>query len=154
MFASKRLQTFPSPTHCPKYQTWAEEGFVFRDPQQDVMCVFCGTVLVLNGHQPAVVHEKACAACPLVMGFDAGNISQQQERDIRLRYFTQQAAKSKRQVGLDLAVKYPHYDSEDVRQRSFQGWPKMCARQFPPDVMASAGFFYSGKLQPMMSLCV
>ena len=149
LFASRRLQTFPPPTNSPRFQTWAEEGFVFRERQQDVMCVFCGTVLVLNGHQPADVHGKACAACPLVMGFDAGNISQQQEMDIRLRYFTQQAAK--RQVGVDLAVKYPHYDSGDVRRGSFAGWPKMCARLFPPDLMASAGFFYSGKSQLILS---
>lgn len=145
LFASKRLQTFPAPVSCAKYQAWAEEGFAFRVRQQDVMCVFCGTVLVLNGHQPKMVHEKTCPSCPFIMGFDVGNISQRQEKDIRLKYFTQQAAKKQCEFDHIRINKYPHYEKEKDRQGSFQNWPKMCARMLPSADMAMAGFFYSGK---------
>lgn len=150
LFASKRLQTFPTPVN-KKYEMWAEEGFVFRERQQDVGCVFCGTVLVLNGHQPNVIHKKACPSCPYVMGFDVGNISQQQEKDIRLKYFTQTAAKKQQ---FDLAIKYPEHEKEEDRQGTFQGWPKMQTRMFPPAVMAYAGFYYTGKKELSSQLCV
>ena len=79
------------------------------------------------------------------MGFDVGNISQQQEKDIRLKYFTQQAAKKQCELDHIRLDKYPHYEKEEDRQGSFQNWPKMCARMFPSADMAVAGFFYSGK---------
>ncbi|XP_076460125.1 uncharacterized protein LOC143293102 [Babylonia areolata] len=142
LFASHRLHTFPQPIVNTKYQTWAEEGFIFRREQQDVMCVYCGTVLVLNGHQPSAVHRKVCPSCPFVMGFDVGNISQKQEQCIRLVYFKQQAAR--KQKNSEMKIKYVQYQKEEERLGSFQGWPKMCVKIFPSHIMVSAGFFYSG----------
>ncbi|XP_076459599.1 baculoviral IAP repeat-containing protein 3-like isoform X2 [Babylonia areolata] len=142
LFASHRLNTFPQPIINTKYQTWAEEGFIFRREQQDVMCVYCGTVVVLNGHQPGVVHRKVCPSCPFVMGFDVGNISQQQEQCIRLVYFKQKAAKKHNNI--EMKIRYVQYQNEEDRLGSFQGWPKMCDKIFPAHAMASAGLYYSG----------
>ncbi|XP_070182737.1 baculoviral IAP repeat-containing protein 3-like [Littorina saxatilis] len=142
LFASNRQKTFPGPTTSLKHQAWAEEGFIYREMEEDLLCVFCGTVMVVNGHRPKVAHAKACPSCPFVMGFDVGNILLQQEKEIRLKFFEQQAAK--KQSVFDLCVKYPHYEQEEERKGSFENWPKVFQTLFPSSVMVSAGFYYSG----------
>ena len=146
LFSSQRLKTFPQ-SSSPKYQAWAEEGFVFRERQQDLKCVFCRTEVALNGHQPRVAHEKACPACPFVMGFDVGNISLQQEKDILRKYSSisskRWAAHHHMNLGRTMNMSYPHFQKYEERVASFHTWPK--SKEFQPYLMAESGFFYRGK---------
>jgi hypothetical protein len=148
LFASVRVKTFPGSPTAAKNQAWAEEGFVFREIEGDVMCVYCGTCIVLNGHQPKVAHQNTSPSCPFVMGFDVGNISQQDEKDILCKYFEQKAAEEKT---IDLiTIQHPKFAEEDSRLGSFETWPKMYKKVFPADLMASAGFFFTGKLSTFL----
>ena len=146
LFSSQRLKTFPQ-SSSPKYQAWAEEGFVFRERQQDLKCVFCRTEVALNGHQPRVAHEKMCPACPFVMGFDVGNISLQQEKDILRKYSCisskRRAAHLHINLGHTMSLRHPYFQKYEERVASFQTWPK--SKDFLPSLMAESGFFYRGK---------
>ena len=144
LFAGHRLSTFPQPSSS-EHQAWAGGGFVFREKQQDMKCVFCWAEVAQNGHLPRVTHASACPTCPFVMGFDVGNISLQQEKDILRKY---SFINSKRQAALNghnlvHSMKYPHFGKEEEREASFQSWPR--SREIPPSMMAEAGLFYTGE---------
>jgi hypothetical protein len=154
LFESHRAGSF---SHCAQafpgitpeeIQELSEKGFVYRKEHGDVMCVYCG--LCNETKVSSSVAHAATSSCRFHMGFTMENVTEQQEKDIMDIYSEhQKAAKQK----LNLIVKHPEYISEEARRGSFASWPELCATFFPPELMASAGFYFTGKRKTLERFC-
>ncbi|NXN46196.1 BIRC1 protein, partial [Rhinoptilus africanus] len=129
-----RLKSFLSykPRSSWSWTEMAAAGFYHTLVKSSVQCFCCGLVLFTTKVRctPYEQHKKFCPTCEFVLGKEVGNIS---KYDIRVQ-------KSEKNPAEDAH----RYSTEDARLQSFDGWP-FYARETKPDVLARAGFFFTGK---------
>ncbi|KAL4655338.1 baculoviral IAP repeat-containing protein 7-B-like [Arapaima gigas] len=146
----ERMKTFQNwPSDAPVTPAdLAKAGFFFLGPGDKVQCFCCGGVLRywVRGDSPLGEHRRHFPTCSFVLGRDVGNIqrvatlgssdsvdgqllSQIQRMTVDDQVLTGQAA-------------YPEMGAEEARITTFHNWPTGSSVQ--PDVLARAGFFYSG----------
>nr|XP_009942231.1 PREDICTED: baculoviral IAP repeat-containing protein 1 [Opisthocomus hoazin] len=130
----KRLKSFLSYT---SYSSWsltemAAAGFYHTLVKSSVQCFCCGLVLFATKVRctPYEQHKKFCPTCEFILGKEVGNIS---KYDIRVQKLEK------------IPAEYTYkYSTEDKRLQSFDGWP-FYASGTKPDLLARAGFFFTGK---------
>ncbi|XP_063175380.1 baculoviral IAP repeat-containing protein 1 [Chroicocephalus ridibundus] len=129
-----RLKSFLS---YKSYSSWsltemAAAGFYHTLVKSSIQCFCCGLVLFTTKVRctPYEQHKKFCPTCEFVLGKEVGNIS---KYDIRVQ-------KSEKNPAEDSY----RYSTEDARLQTFDGWP-FYARGTKPDLLARAGFFFTGK---------
>ncbi|KAE8635934.1 hypothetical protein XENTR_v10002790 [Xenopus tropicalis] len=128
---ARRLQSFLSyiklSSWCPKQM--AAAGFYFTGVELSVQCFCCGLVFCTSSLRtpPLEDHVKHNATCGFVQGKDVGNIPKYEIR-------VQQPDSSQRDL--------QEYEAEELRLKSFTGWP-FYARIVPSE-LSSAGFLFTG----------
>ncbi|NWX76124.1 BIRC1 protein, partial [Alca torda] len=129
-----RLKSFLSykPHSSWSLTEMAAAGFYHTRVKSSVQCFCCGLVLFTTKVRctPYEQHKKFCPTCEFVLGKEVGNIS---KYDIRVQ-------KSERSPAEDAH----RYSTEDARLQTFDGWP-FYASGTKPDLLARAGFFFTGK---------
>ncbi|KAM9344054.1 baculoviral IAP repeat-containing protein 7 [Pholidichthys leucotaenia] len=144
----ERLRTFQNwPADAPVASgDLAKAGFFFLGPGDKVQCFCCGGILRywVNGDSPAVEHKRHFPTCSFILGRAVGNIplqvSSSDSVDGQLLSQLQRLTMDDQGVG-GQAV-YPEMEAEDSRLTTFHNWPTDASVQ--PDVLAQAGFFYTG----------
>ncbi|XP_044151845.1 baculoviral IAP repeat-containing protein 7 isoform X1 [Bufo gargarizans] len=144
---ASRLRTFtmwPGPsTMSPR--DLAKAGFYYLGPGDRVRCFCCGGVLRCwePGDHPQGEHRKFFPSCPFMLGREVGNIPCSGGRDSvdgqilgQLQRFPGEEEEETWQ-----AV-YPEMMEERERLATYHNWPPYA--QVTPDVLARAGFFYTG----------
>ncbi|XP_075596419.1 baculoviral IAP repeat-containing protein 1 isoform X5 [Balearica regulorum gibbericeps] len=128
-----RLKSFLSYTSRSSWSLteMAAAGFYHTLVKSSVQCFCCGLVLFTTKVRctPYEQHKKFRPTCEFVLGKEVGNIS---KYDIRVQKLENPAEHAYR------------YSGEDARLQSFDGWP-FYARGTKPDLLARAGFFFTGK---------
>ncbi|KAM6109348.1 LOW QUALITY PROTEIN: baculoviral IAP repeat-containing protein 1 [Phoenicopterus ruber ruber] len=129
-----RLKSFLSYT---SHSSWsltemAAAGFYHTLVKSSVQCFCCGLVLFGKKvrYTPYEQHKRFRPTCEFVLGKEVGNIS---KYDVRVQKLEKNPAEH--------AYKY---SAEDMRLQSFDGWP-FYARGTRPDLLAQAGFYFTGK---------
>ncbi|XP_069809497.1 baculoviral IAP repeat-containing protein 7 isoform X2 [Dendropsophus ebraccatus] len=142
-----RLRTFtmwpgPSTMHP---QDLARAGFYYLGPGDRVQCFCCGGILRSweQGDQPLDEHRKFFPSCQFVLGREVGNVPCAAGRDAvdgqilgQLNRFPGEEEEETWQ-----AV-YPEMMEERERLATYHNWPSYA--EVTPDVLARAGFFYTG----------
>lgn len=149
LFASRRLKTFADP-RCRLCTKWADEGFIFRPDTDDVQCVFCAVVFPFDSFGVQQMHADNSALCPCVLMKDVGNITRAGEERIRLKNLQRQLRNNELQQSY--AVCHPQYEEESVRVGTYEHWPlSSWVEQLQPILLSEAGFFYTGKLNHIVT---
>ncbi|KAJ8016076.1 hypothetical protein DPEC_G00003400 [Dallia pectoralis] len=127
----------------------ARAGFYFLGPQDKVQCFCCGGILRywVHGDRPIVEHKRHFPRCHFVLGKTVGNVplyivpgSPPDSVDGQLlSQFQRMTVDDQGAVGQAV---YPEMEVEESRLTTFHNWPTGAAVQ--PDVLARAGFFYTG----------
>ncbi|XP_042321080.1 baculoviral IAP repeat-containing protein 7 [Sceloporus undulatus] len=147
----KRLRTF---------RQWADRapvspadlaaaGFFFVGPNDRVQCFCCGGVLYdwYAEDDPMVEHEKFFPRCPFIQGRDVGNQPMPQEEEIQDcvdgQFLGMLQNLNVDEASLDSQPEYPDMEVEEVRLASYRRWPSYA--QVSPEMLARAGFFYTGQ---------
>ncbi|XP_056403571.1 baculoviral IAP repeat-containing protein 7 isoform X5 [Hyla sarda] len=142
-----RLQTFTmwpgSSSMSP--QDLARAGFFYLGPEDRVQCFCCGGVLRRwePGDQALNEHRKFFPSCPFVLGREVGNIQFSAGRDSvdgqilgqLNRFPVEEEEEAWHAV-------YPEMMEERERLATYSSWPPYA--EVTPDVLARAGFFYTG----------
>uniref|UniRef100_A0A4W5MJR8 RING-type E3 ubiquitin transferase n=1 Tax=Hucho hucho TaxID=62062 RepID=A0A4W5MJR8_9TELE len=127
----------------------ARAGFYFLGPEDKVQCFCCGGVLRywVHGDSPIVEHKRHFPTCSFVLGRAVGNIplfvipgSPSDSVDGQL--LSQLQRMTVDDQGMAGQAVYPEMELEESRLTTFHNWPTGAAVQ--PDVLARAGFFYTG----------
>ncbi|XP_053331400.1 LOW QUALITY PROTEIN: baculoviral IAP repeat-containing protein 1 [Spea bombifrons] len=113
---------------CPKLM--AAAGFFFTGVELSVQCFCCGLVFCTASLStpPYEDHIKHNPTCAFIRGKDVGNISKYDMR-VQLPEHNQE--------------KLGEFIEEEIRLTSFVGWPFYA--KIPSDILAKAGFFFTGK---------
>ncbi|NXJ66548.1 BIRC1 protein, partial [Rostratula benghalensis] len=129
-----RLKSFLS---YKSYSSWsvtemAAAGLYHTLVKHSLQCFCCGLVLFATKVKctPYEQHKKFSPSCGFLLGKEVGNIS---KYDVRVQ-----------ELEKDPAEEACRYSTEDTRLQSFDGWP-FYARGTKPDLLARAGFFFTGK---------
>ncbi|KAM4571611.1 baculoviral IAP repeat-containing protein 7 [Fundulus diaphanus] len=144
----ERLRTFHNwPADAPVASgDLAKAGFFFLGSGDKVQCFCCGGVLRYwkPGDSPAVEHKRHFPTCSFILGRAVGNIplaaGSSDSVDGQLLSQLQRMTMDD-QVTAGQAA-YPEMEAEDSRLTTFHNWPSEALVQ--PDVLAQAGFFYTG----------
>ncbi|XP_010874145.1 baculoviral IAP repeat-containing protein 7 isoform X1 [Esox lucius] len=147
----ERLRTFENwPRDAPvTAANLARAGFYFLGPQDKVQCFCCGGILRywVHGDRPIVEHKRHFPSCNFVLGRAVGNIplyfvpgSPSDSVDGQL--LSQLQRMTVDDQGATGQAVYPEMELEETRLNTFHNWPTGAAVQ--PDVLARAGFFYTG----------
>uniref|UniRef100_A0A3Q2NRM9 RING-type E3 ubiquitin transferase n=1 Tax=Fundulus heteroclitus TaxID=8078 RepID=A0A3Q2NRM9_FUNHE len=144
----ERLRTFHNwPAEAPVASgDLAKAGFFFLGSGDKVQCFCCGGVLRYwePGDSPAVEHKRHFPTCSFILGRAVGNIplaaGSSDSVDGQLLSQLQRMTMDD-QVTAGQAA-YPEMEAEDSRLATFHNWPSEALVQ--PDVLAQAGFFYTG----------
>nr|XP_023654568.1 baculoviral IAP repeat-containing protein 7-like isoform X1 [Paramormyrops kingsleyae] len=127
----------------------AEAGFYFIGPGDKVRCFCCGGVLRywVRGDTPLGEHKKHFPTCGFALGRNVGDIQDFAGRGSADDVDGQLVSQLQRMTVDDPAVLgqavYPDMEAEESRVTTFQDWPTDSSVQ--PDVLARAGFFYTGR---------
>ncbi|XP_048839616.1 baculoviral IAP repeat-containing protein 7 isoform X3 [Brienomyrus brachyistius] len=126
----------------------AKAGFYFIGPGDKVRCFYCGGVLRywVRGDTPLGEHKKHFPTCGFTLGRNVGEIQNFSERGAADGVDGQLVSQLQRMTVDDQAIlgqaAYPDMGAEESRVTTFQNWPTDSSAQ--PDVLARAGFFYTG----------
>nr|XP_008101181.1 PREDICTED: LOW QUALITY PROTEIN: baculoviral IAP repeat-containing protein 1 [Anolis carolinensis] len=130
----QRLKTFLSQPPGNALSTWAPlemaaAGFYHTGTKTAIQCFCCGLVLLARSikRSPYVEHKKYWSQCAFILGKEVGNIP---KYEIRVLY------PRRRYSGVT-------YKDLESRLQSFADWPSY-AREAQPDLLAKAGFFFTG----------
>ncbi|XP_060615655.2 baculoviral IAP repeat-containing protein 1 [Anolis sagrei] len=130
----QRLKTFLSQPPGNALSTWAPlemaaAGFYHTGTKTAIQCFCCGLVLLARSirRSPYVEHKKFWSKCAFILGKEVGNISKYEIR-------VQNPSRSYSGVT---------YKDLESRLQSFADWP-FYARDTQPDLLAKAGFFFTG----------
>ncbi|XP_077109029.1 baculoviral IAP repeat-containing protein 7 isoform X4 [Ranitomeya variabilis] len=143
---ASRLRTFtvwPGPsTICPRHL--ARVGFYYLGPGDRVQCFCCGVLLTCwePGDDPRDEHHKFSPSCPFLLGREVGNIPCAGGRDSVDGQILGQLHRFPEDEELTLVVAYPEMVEERERLATYSNWPPYA--ELTPDVLARAGFFYTG----------
>nr|XP_020463773.1 baculoviral IAP repeat-containing protein 7-like [Monopterus albus] len=144
----ERLQTFQNwPTDAPVTSgELAKAGFFFLGPGDKVQCFCCRGILRcwVHGDSPAAEHKRHFPTCRFILGQTVRNIPLQagssDSVDGQLLSQLQRMTMDEQETVGQAA--YPEMEVEDSRLATFHSWPTEASIQ--PDVLARAGFFYTG----------
>ncbi|XP_017270511.1 baculoviral IAP repeat-containing protein 7 isoform X2 [Kryptolebias marmoratus] len=144
----ERLQTFQSwPADAPVTSgDLAKAGFFFLGPGDEVQCFCCGGILRhwVRGDHPDAEHKRHFPTCSFIQGLAVGNIPLQagSSDSVDGQLLSQLQRMTMDDQGTAGQAVYPEMEAEDSRLTSFHNWPTEASVQ--PDVLARAGFFYTG----------
>ncbi|XP_066442507.1 baculoviral IAP repeat-containing protein 7 [Eleutherodactylus coqui] len=144
---ASRLQTYTTwPDSNPvSPRDLARAGFYYLGPLDQVQCFCCRGVLRCwePGDQPQREHTKYFPSCPFVLGREVGNIPCAGGRDSVDGQILGQLNRLPSEEE-DEAWQAMFPEMMDVRNRlaTFHNWPSYV--EVTPDVLAQAGFFYTG----------
>ncbi|XP_053705969.1 baculoviral IAP repeat-containing protein 7 isoform X1 [Synchiropus splendidus] len=124
----------------------AKAGFFFLGPVDTVQCFCCGGVLRcwVHGDRPAVEHKRHFPVCGFILGQDVGNVPLQAVSSdlVDGQLLTHLQRLTIDDQGSGVQAVYPELEDEDSRLTTFHNWPTEASVQ--PDILARAGFFYTG----------
>lgn len=124
----------------------AKAGFFFLGPGDKVQCFCCGGILRcwVQGDSPAVEHKRHFPTCSFILGQAVGNIPLQvgSSDSVDGQLLSQLQRMTMDDQGTVGQAVYPEMEAEDSRLTTFHNWPTEATVQ--PDVLARAGFFYTG----------
>lgn len=124
----------------------AKEGFFFLGPGDKVQCFCCGGILRcwVRGDNPSVEHKRHFPMCSFVLGRAVGNIPLQDgsSDSVDGQLLSQLQRMTMDEQGAAGQAVYPEMEAEDSRLTTFHNWPTEASVE--PDVLARAGFFYTG----------
>ncbi|CAG5125735.1 unnamed protein product [Candidula unifasciata] len=146
LFESFRLLTYTDP-FSKEAAVYSEAGFIYSSVSKSVFCIFCDGELDFKPISMCFledIHWQKFPHCPLVNGFDFGNVSLDAERKIKEKVRTQHMCSVGNKFNDKYLVKHPEFEDEAVRIGTFSTWPRMLTSEFPADKMASCGFYYTG----------
>uniref|UniRef100_A0A8C6MIB2 RING-type E3 ubiquitin transferase n=1 Tax=Nothobranchius furzeri TaxID=105023 RepID=A0A8C6MIB2_NOTFU len=144
----ERLQTFQDwPEDAPVTAgDLAKAGFFFLGHRDKVQCFCCGGILKcwVHGDSPASEHKRHFPTCCFIMGQAVGNIPLQADSSDSVdgQLLSQIQRMTMDDQGTAGQAIYPEMEAEDSRLTTFHNWPTEASVQ--PDVLARAGFFYTG----------
>ncbi|XP_041654969.1 baculoviral IAP repeat-containing protein 7 [Cheilinus undulatus] len=144
----ERIQTFHNwPADAPVTSgELAKAGFFFLGSGDKVQCFCCGGILRcwVHGDSPAEEHKKHFPTCSFILGQAVGNIPLQtgSSDSVDGQLLSQLQRMTMDDQGTAGQAVYPEMDAEDSRLTTFHNWPTEASVQ--PDVLARAGFFYTG----------
>lgn len=143
-----RLQTFHNwPADAPVTSgDLARAGFFFLGPGDKVQCFCCGGILRcwVHGDSPATEHKRHFPTCSFILGRAVGNLPLQagSSDSVDGQLLSQLQRMTMDDQGTAGQAVYPEMEAEDSRLTTFHNWPTEASIQ--PDVLARAGFFYTG----------
>ncbi|KAM4610822.1 baculoviral IAP repeat-containing protein 7 [Polymixia lowei] len=145
-----RLRTFLNwPADAPVTAgDLAQAGFFFLGPEDKVQCFCCGGVLRywVHGDSPAAEHKRHFPTCSFMLGSAVGNIplyiAPGSSDSVDGQLLSQLQRMTVDDQGTAGQAVYPEMEEEDSRLTTFHNWPTGASVQ--PDVLARAGFFYTG----------
>ncbi|KAI4873752.1 hypothetical protein NFI96_010610 [Prochilodus magdalenae] len=124
----------------------ARAGFYFLGRGDTVQCFCCAGVLRcwVRGDEPLGEHKRHFPSCLFVLGRNVGNVPRPPGSPDSV---DGQLLSQLQRMGVDEQVAggqavYPEMESEDTRLTTFHNWPTGASVQ--PDILARAGFFYTG----------
>lgn len=124
----------------------AKAGFFFLGPGDKVQCFCCGGILRcwVHGDSPVAEHKRHFPTCIFIVGRAVGNIPLQvgSSDSVDGQLLSQLQRMTMDDQGTEGQAVYPEMEAEDTRITTFHNWPTEASVQ--PDVLASAGFFYTG----------
>ncbi|XP_068161125.1 baculoviral IAP repeat-containing protein 7 isoform X2 [Antennarius striatus] len=144
----ERIQTFQNwPADAPVTSgELAKAGFFFLGPGDKVQCFCCGGILRcwVHGDNPAAEHKRHFPTCGFILGQAVGNIPFQNgsSDSVDGQLLSQLQRMTMDDPGTAGQAVYPEMEAEDSRLTTFHNWPSEASVQ--PDVLARAGFFYTG----------
>ncbi|XP_037334494.1 baculoviral IAP repeat-containing protein 7 [Pungitius pungitius] len=144
----ERLRTFERwPADAPVAPgELAEAGFFLLGPGDTVQCFCCGGVLRcwVRGDRPAAEHRRHFPDCEFALGRAAGNVPLPagSSDSVDGQLLSQLQRMTMEEQGAPGQAVYPQLEAEDSRVTTFHNWPAEAVVQ--PDVLARAGFFYTG----------
>nr|XP_043906074.1 baculoviral IAP repeat-containing protein 7-A-like isoform X2 [Solea senegalensis] len=145
---SERLRSFhdwpaDSPVTCGQL---VKAGFFFLGSGDKVQCFCCGGILRcwVRGDCPATEHRRHFPTCSFILGQDVGNVPLQagSSDSVDGQLLSQLHRMTMDDQGTAGQAVYPEMEAEDSRLTSFHNWPSEASVH--PDVLARAGFFYTG----------
>ena len=145
---TERLRTFQNwPANAPVTSgELARAGFFFLGPGDKVQCFCCGGILRcwVHGDSPAAEHRRHFPTCSFILGQAVGNIPLQVgfSDSVDGQLLSQLQRMTMDDQGTAGQAVYPEMEAEDSRLTTFHNWPTEASIQ--PDVLARAGFFYTG----------
>ncbi|XP_021444554.2 baculoviral IAP repeat-containing protein 7 isoform X1 [Oncorhynchus mykiss] len=127
----------------------ARAGFYFLGPEDKVQCFCCGGILRywVHGDSPIVEHKRHFPTCSFVLGRAVGNIplsvvSRSPSDSVDGQLLSQLQRMTVDDQGTAGQAVYPEMELEESRLTTFHNWHTGAAVQ--PNVLARAGFFYTG----------
>ncbi|KAM8754374.1 baculoviral IAP repeat-containing protein 7 [Acanthopagrus schlegelii] len=144
----ERIRTFHNwPADAPVTSgDLAKAGFFFVGPGDKVQCFCCGGILRcwVHGDSPAVEHKRHFPTCSFILGRAVGNIPFQigSSDSVDGQLLSQLQRMTMDDQGTAGQAVYPEMEGEESRLTTFHNWPTEASVQ--PDVLARAGFFYTG----------
>ncbi|XP_071781057.1 baculoviral IAP repeat-containing protein 7 [Centroberyx gerrardi] len=146
----ERLRTFQNwPADAPVTSgDLAKAGFFFVGPGDKVQCFCCGGTLRcwVHGDSPPAEHKRHFPTCSFMQGRAVGNIPLQvapgSSDSVDGQLLSQLQRMTVEDQGTAGQAVYPEMEAEDSRLTTFHNWPTGASVQ--PDVLARAGFFYTG----------
>ncbi|XP_068453591.1 baculoviral IAP repeat-containing protein 7 [Clinocottus analis] len=146
---AERLRTFESwPADAPVTPgELTRAGFFFLGPGDKVQCFCCGGVLRcwVPGDSPAAEHGRHFPTCGHALGRAVGNVPLRlggSSDSVDGQLLSQLQRMTMDDQGAAGQAVYPEMEVEDSRLTTFHNWPTDASVQ--PDVLARAGFFYTG----------
>uniref|UniRef100_A0A8C5PKT8 RING-type E3 ubiquitin transferase n=1 Tax=Leptobrachium leishanense TaxID=445787 RepID=A0A8C5PKT8_9ANUR len=145
-YEASRLRSFTLGAPCISPVELARAGFYHLGPEDRVQCFCCGLVLKSWEPQdsPRYEHRRFCSICPFMRGEEVGNVPQPQGSDSvdgQILGQFQRLPVEQEEEGVWQAV-YPEMLEERERLTTFRAWPPNA--EVSPDLLAKAGFFYTG----------
>ncbi|XP_040050101.2 baculoviral IAP repeat-containing protein 7 isoform X2 [Gasterosteus aculeatus] len=144
----ERLRTFGRwPADAPVTSgELAGAGFFYLGPGDEVQCFCCGGVLKCwaRGDLPAAEHRRHFPDCGFALGRPAGNVPLPagSSDSVDGQLLSQLQRMTMDEQGTPGQAVHPQLEAEDTRVTTFHNWPAEASVQ--PDVLARAGFFYTG----------
>ncbi|KAG9332535.1 hypothetical protein JZ751_014633 [Albula glossodonta] len=146
----ERFRTFQDwPSDAPVTAVdLAKAGFYFLGPGDKVQCFCCGGILRywVHGDSPLGEHKRHFPTCSFVLGRNVGNIQHFPAPGSSDAVDGQLLSQLQRMTVDDQVVAgqavYPEMEAEESRLTTFHNWPTGALVQ--PEVLARAGFFYTG----------
>lgn len=125
----------------------ARAGFFYVGPADKVQCFCCGGILRswVQGDSPAAEHKRHFPNCGFILGRAVGNVPLQSgssSDSVDGQLLSQLQRMTMDDQGTAAQAVYPEMEAEDSRLTTFHNWPTEASVQ--PDVLARAGFFYTG----------
>lgn len=141
----RTFQTWPADAPVTSGEL-AKAGFFFLGSGDKVQCFCCGGILRcwVHGDNPANEHKRHFPTCGFIQGRAVGNIPIQtgSSDSVDGQLLSQLQRMTMDDQGTAGQAVYPEMDAEDTRLTTYHNWPTEASVQ--PDVLARAGFFYTG----------